>query len=177
MFEVVLYEKNQKSFRLETFYLQECNIIFLSNNLFFIYNLWRCNDWSSCSSTSRPFSSSLHLWLYRLISSNEIISCWSQTTFRGSNTVFRPDLHFLCGPLLCCHGDAVSTYYNLSQTLMWPCSPSLLVSLICNVPVRGALMHIFIYDNLRAQPEILAVIIFVVPLWMSSLIASPLSSS
>ena len=80
--------------------------------------------WPKLMIRSFPASCSLlHLWLYRLISSNETISRWSQQLF----LLARPSLP-QC-PLLCCHGDAVSSHCNLLQTLMCPCSPSLPLSI------------------------------------------------
>ena len=75
------------------------------NDHIYIYKLFvlmayhvAITGWSPYSSPPLLFYSLLHIWLHRLISSNEIISRWSQTTFSGSNTFFRPDLHFLHAP-------------------------------------------------------------------------------
>lgn len=84
------------------------------------------------------FCSLLHLWLYRLISSNETISRWSQQLFLQA----RPSLP-QC-PLLCCHGDAVSTRCNLLQTFTCPCSPSLSLSVCLSHMPCLCLCQIFI---------------------------------
>ena len=129
--------------------------------------------WSPYSSPPLLFYSLLHIWLHRLISSNEIISRWSQTTFSGSNTFFRPDLHFLHAPC------SVATVMLSPHTVIShrpSCDPalssfsllylSLSYVMTLSLSLAGALMHIFILYSF---------FFFFFPFWTSSLI--PLYSS
>lgn len=92
-------------------------------------------DWTLYSSPS--LYSLPHLWLYRLISSNEIISRWSQATFTGSNTFFRPDLHSLVAQW------SVATATLSPHTIIShrpSCDPVL--SPVCHVSLPSATLHI-----------------------------------
>lgn len=76
-----------------------------------------------------------------LSSNKETSRQQSLTSRRGNNSCSGPDLLLPPCPLLCCHGDAVSTCYNLLQTLTWPCSPSLPLSLFLICRVSHSCMH------------------------------------
>lgn len=131
--------------------------------------------WSPYSSPPLPFYSLLLIWLHRLISGNEIISRWSQTTFRGSNTFFRPDLHFLHAPC------SVATVMLSPHTIIShrpSCDPalssfsllslSLSLSYVLTLSLSLSLVHWCTFSS-----YILALFFsFFLSLWTSSLIAS-----